>query len=59
MPDHEKWKKVAEGRHINVTSAQIEKIAPALDALAESARRALDHDLSLVEPVAVFRPEKS
>ena len=59
MPDHDKWKKVAEGQGINAPSAQIEKIAPVLDALADSARRALDHDLSLVEPVAVFRPAKN
>jgi len=59
MPNHEKWKKVAEGQRINVGSAQIETIAPLLDALAESARRALDHDLSLVEPIAVFRPGRN
>jgi hypothetical protein len=50
------WKKLAELYGWNIPAADIERLAPSLDALYENTRRALDRDLSTVEPVAVFRP---
>ena len=52
-----KWKKLAEASRLGIPDDELERLAPVLEALEESLRRALDRDLSTVEPVAVFRPE--
>jgi hypothetical protein len=50
------WNKITELRGWNISAADLERLAPALDALHERLRRALDRDLSTVEPAPVFRP---
>jgi hypothetical protein len=53
----ERWKQAAEALDLGIPKERVETIAPTLDALMSSARKALDRDLSLVEPVTVFRPQ--
>jgi len=50
------WSKLAELYGWNIPADDLTRLTPALDSLAERARRALDRDLSTVEPTAVFRP---
>ena len=50
------WKKLSELYGWNIPAADLEPLAASLDALYEDTRRALDRDLSTVEPVPVFRP---
>ena len=56
MQNQERWKKVAEGLRINISTEQLKKISPFLEAWHKASHEALDRDLSLVEPVTVFRP---
>jgi hypothetical protein len=50
------WGKLAELYGWNIPAADLERFTPALDSLSERARKALDRDLSTVEPAPVFRP---
>jgi hypothetical protein len=50
------WKNLADLYGWNIPAADLERFTPALEALQERARRALDRDLSTVEPTPVFRP---
>jgi hypothetical protein len=50
------WGKLSELYGWNIPEGDLERLTPALDSLAERARRALDRDLGTVEPVTVFRP---
>ena len=50
------WKKLTELYGWNIPAADLERLTPALDALQQRARRALDRPLSTVEPTPVFRP---
>jgi hypothetical protein len=50
------WKKITEIYGWNIPAADLERLTPVLDGLRESARRALDRDLSTVEPAPVFQP---
>ena len=50
------WKKITELYGWNIPTADLERLTPALDALQQRAQRALDRDLSTVEPAPVFRP---
>jgi hypothetical protein len=50
------WKKITEIYGWNIPAEDLERLTPALDGLRERAGRALDHDLSTVEPALVFRP---
>jgi hypothetical protein len=50
------WKKITELYGWNIPAADLERLTPALESLRERAGRALDHDLSTVEPAPVFRP---
>jgi hypothetical protein len=53
----ERWKRAAEALDLGIPEDRVKAIAPTLDALMSAARKALDRDLSLVEPVTVFRPQ--
>lgn len=50
------WGKLAELYGWHIPAADLERFTPALDSLSERARKALDRDLSTVEPTPVFRP---
>ena len=49
-------KSVAEALNINVPDDQLEDIEPLLDDLMKNIRRALDRDLSTIDPVTRFEP---
>lgn len=51
------WKNIAQALGLTIPEQQLDNISPVLDALWRDARRALDRDLSQVEPAIVFRPE--
>ena len=51
------WKNIAQAFGLNIPDDQLDKISPALDALWAAARRALERDLSGVEPALVFYPD--
>lgn len=51
-----RWKQAAEALDLGIPEERLEAVAPILDGLMTAARRSLDRDLSLVEPVTVFRP---
>ncbi|MEZ5366518.1 MAG: hypothetical protein R2748_30310 [Bryobacterales bacterium] len=53
----ERWKAAAEALNLGIPDDRLETAAPVLEALMASARKSLDRDLSLVEPVTVFRPQ--
>jgi hypothetical protein len=50
------WNKIAELQGWNIPAADLERLTPPLDSLYERVRRALDRDLSTIEPTPVFRP---
>jgi hypothetical protein len=49
-------KTAAEAFDLDIPEDQLEEIQPVLDELIQRVRRALDHDLSTVDPVTAFRP---
>lgn len=51
------WKTVAKALNFNIPQRELDRIAPILDKLHDDFRRAVDRDLSTVEPIAVFRPD--
>ena len=51
------WKNIAQALGLNIPEDQLDKIAPALDALWAAARRALDRDLSSIDPALAFHPD--
>jgi hypothetical protein len=51
------WKTIAEALGLNIPGDQLDRISPVLDALWRDTRRALDRDLSAVEPAITFRPD--
>jgi hypothetical protein len=51
------WKTLAQERRFDIPDHQLEAIAPALEALYETVRPALDRDLSTIDPVLTFRPD--
>ncbi len=56
--NHNRWKQAAEALNLGIAPERVEAIAPVLEELMAAARRALDRELSLVEPVTVFRPQR-
>jgi hypothetical protein len=54
----ERWKQAAEALGLGVPEERVEALAPVLEALLTAARKSLDRDLSQVEPVTVFRPQR-
>lgn len=50
------WGKLAKLYGWKIPAEDLERFTPALDSLTERARKALDRDLSTVEPTPVFRP---
>jgi hypothetical protein len=48
------WKNIAEALDLKIPEAQLDRIAPVLDVLWEQTRRALDRDLSAIEPAIKF-----
>lgn len=50
------WGKLADLYGWNIPAEDLERFTLSLDSLTERARRALDRDLSTVEPTPVFRP---
>ena len=59
MPDSpERWIKAAEALELGIPEERVAAVAPILEGLMASARKALDRDLSLIEPVTVFRPQR-
>lgn len=57
--DIERWKGAAEALDLGIPAERLEAVAPILDTLMKAARTSLDRDLSLVEPVTVFRPRRA
>lgn len=51
-----RWARIAEARGLAIPPNRMENIAAILDDLETKTRQALDHDLSLVEPIFSFRP---
>ena len=52
------WHKIAEAYGFRLPKERIDAVAPTLDDLREKVRAALDRDLSIEEPVGVFRPKR-
>ena len=50
------WKNIAQALDLKIPEAQIDRIAPVLDVLWDQTRRALDRDLSAIEPAIKFHP---
>ena len=48
---------MAQALGLNLPADQMERIAPALDAMWKATRQALDRDLSAIAPAVVFRAE--
>lgn len=53
------WQAAARALGLSVSAEHIERIAPALAEIAAACRASPDEDLSLVEPVGTFRPERN
>jgi hypothetical protein len=51
------WKNVAQALGIEIPEAQLETISPVLDSLWAGTRKALDRDLTAVDPAITFRPD--
>lgn len=51
------WKEMAKALELEIPDKQLETIAPVLDSLWAQTRRALDRDLSLVDPAVMFRAD--
>ena len=51
------WKNIAQALGIEIPEAQLETISPVLDALWAGTRKALDRDLTEVDPAILFRPD--
>jgi hypothetical protein len=52
------WKMMAELYGWNIPEREMERLAPVIEALRERTTKALDRDLSTVDPVMVFRPDR-
>ena len=52
------WKQMAEALQLNISEAEIEKVAAILDSVYGGVRPALDRDLSTIEPAGVFRVQR-
>ena len=50
------WKNFAQSLDLEIPEAQLDRIAPVLDFLWDQTRRALDRDLSAIEPAIKFHP---
>ena len=50
------WKNIAQALNLKIPEAQLDQIAPVLDVLWDQTRRALDRDLSAIEPAVKFQP---
>ena len=51
------WKNIAEALGLNIPEPQLNTISPVLDALWAAARKALDRDLSNIDPAITFHPD--
>lgn len=51
------WKNIAKELGMGIPEAQMEAISPVLDALWGQVRKALDRDLSAVDPAFRFDPD--
>jgi hypothetical protein len=56
--DKDRWKRAAEALDLGIPPERVEAVAGLLEDFMPRAKRALDRDLSLVEPVGVFRPAR-
>ncbi len=52
------WKAVAKAYGMEIPAAELERLAPTLDALVAACRATTGADLGLVEPAGSFRPEE-
>ena len=60
MPKNpDRWKQAAEALDLGIPPERVAEVAPILEGLTAAARKSLDRDLSLVEPVTVFRPQRA
>lgn len=57
--DPQRWKTAAQALDLGIPEQRVEAVAPILDGLMAAVRKALDRDLSLVEPVAVYHPQRA
>ncbi len=50
------WKNIAQALDLKIPEAELDRIAPVLDVLWDQTRRALERDLSAIEPAIEFHP---
>ena len=51
------WKNIAQALSLNIPEQQLDAISPVLDSLWAETRRALDRDLSRIDPALTFHPD--
>ena len=51
------WKTIARALGLDIPELQLDAISPILDSLWSQTRKALDRDLSRVDPAITFRPD--
>ena len=51
------WKSIAQALGLNIPDQQMDAISPVLDSLWAQTRRALDRDLTSVDPAVSFHAE--
>ena len=55
----DRWKRAAEALDLGIPPERVDAVAPILEDLRAAVRKSLDRDLSLVEPVTIFRPQRA
>ncbi len=51
------WRQLAEGLDLKIPQEHLERSTPVLDQMYADFNKAVDRDLSTVEPVGGFRPD--
>lgn len=51
------WKNIARALGLDIPEQQLDTISPVLDSLWSQARKALDRDLSSIDPAVTFHPD--
>ncbi len=51
------WKQIAKALGLNIPEQQLDTISPVLDTLWTDTRRALDRDLSSIDPAVDFHAD--
>ena len=51
------WKSIAQALGLGIPEQQLDAISPVLDSLWSQTRKAVDRDLSRVDPAITFRPD--